>query len=122
MKNIRSLILGLVAVFSLNTVMADDTKGNELKAKEKTKNIAAQINLTAEQMPQVEALYLEGFNKLDQIKAEKTTISEEDKNAVVTEQETKLKLILTADQWTKYESYKARKTAKTANKATATGK
>lgn len=112
MKNIRSLFLGLVAIFAVNTAMADEAKPNELKAKEKTKMLTSQVILTAEQMPQVEAIYLEGFNKLDQIKAEKSTVTADDKNAVIATQETKLKAILTADQWTKYENTKIRKAEK----------
>lgn len=121
MKNIRTFILGLIAVFAVNIAMADETKTNEIKAKEKTKRLTSQVMLTAEQMPQVESIYLEGFNKLDQIKAEKTTITTEDKQAVITEQETKLKAILTADQWTKYENTKIRKAEKL-SKSSATSK
>lgn len=120
MNKIRALFLGLIAVFAVNTVMADETKTNELKAKEKTKMLTSQIMLTAEQMPQVEALYLEGFNKLDQIKAEKSTVTTEDKQAVINEQETKLKAILTADQWTKYETTKIRKAEKVSKTSTTT--
>jgi len=120
MKNIRALFLGLVAVFAVNTAMADETKTNELKAKEKTKMLTSQVGLTAEQMPQVEALYLEGLNKMDQVKAEKSTVSAEDKQAVVTEQETKLKAILTAEQWTKYENTKIRKAEKVSKSSTTT--
>ncbi|MFZ5553847.1 MAG: hypothetical protein ACOZCO_12095 [Bacteroidota bacterium] len=121
MKNIRALLLGLVAVFALNTAMAGEEKTNEMKAKDKTKTLTAQVGLTAEQVPQVEALYLEGFNKLDQVKAEKTTVTNEDKQAIIAEQEAKLKTILSEEQWAKYESVKARRAEK-ATKVTTTTK
>lgn len=115
MKNLSkyTAFLLFVLLISLNAVAQQGqgrgryTMDPKDFAERQTTQIKESLNLTAEQLPKVEALNLKYAEKM----SEARTQTEGDREAMrgkmremMTEKDTELKEILTADQWTKFEA------------------
>jgi capsule polysaccharide export protein KpsE/RkpR len=107
MRN-RILALGVVVLLAVAVAYAggDKAKGAKMDPAAKAAWMQKELGLTDAQAEQVKAVFENTGKQMDALKAQglEGDALKAEKSKVKAEQSAKLKTILTADQWAKYES------------------
>ena len=109
MKN-RILAIGVMVLLAATVAIAGgDSKGTKMDPAAKAAWFQKEFGLTDAQTSQVKTLVENTHASYEALKAQ--NLSEEatkaEKTKLMADHDTKLKSILTADQWTKFEAYRA---------------
>ncbi|HXE75387.1 MAG TPA: hypothetical protein VNN18_07110 [Candidatus Xenobia bacterium] len=109
MRN-RILALGVVMLLAVSVAYAGgDSKGGKMDPAAKAAWFQKEFGLTDTQTQQVRALIEDTHARYEQVKTQ--GLSEEatkaEKTKIKAEHDAKLKSILTAEQWAKFEAYRA---------------
>jgi periplasmic protein CpxP/Spy len=116
MKKVIFLLIGFVATLSFAQSADKAAKTPEQKATHHSEMLTKKLSLSPEQKQSVYTLILERVNKANAVRAKYTTGDKKSMHKelkpIIDDFNTKIKAILTADQVTKWEQFKAEKKAK----------
>lgn len=102
--------MGMLGVLMLSATLTFAQQGQnrtpEERAQRQTEQLTKQLSLSADQTTKVQALSLERAKKMEELRAGGERPDREKLQALQTDFDTKLKPVLTADQWTQYEKFR----------------
>jgi len=116
MKKVIFLLIGFVATLGFAQSADKAAKTPEQKATHHSEMLTKKLSLTPEQKQSVYTLILDRVNKANAVRAKYTTSDKKgmhkELKPIVDDFNTKIKAILTPEQVTKWEQFKAEKKAK----------
>lgn len=107
MKKIASLLIIAISLLSFTALQAQDIPADE-RASSRTKKMVVELSLNDQQLPQVRELNLKFIQKADELKKAK---DKRGLDKLKADYDTKLKAILTPEQFSKYSELKKEKEA-----------
>ena len=112
----RIFVLVFVAVFAVGLTLARQEHGQKMDVASHVAKMKAELNLTDEQADKVKSVFEDIHNRKMALKAQttdkKSPETREQFQKLSEEQDTRLKEILTPEQFTKYQQLKAEHAAK----------